>query len=530
MLFATAGVKIVVHTSEGATSHNLTISARSTISNLITQACEIIPGSVRHENVVIKQNNTDIVDTRAYVILYEIDTPFHICKTCMLLFSIMLQHCAFCIAGHRKLSWKEKVVEMQEIVHPPSKHGRDLILDNNGAKFKDVTVYCHRNNAHGNHVALYYNGFYQFTKDCASIDLTKDDCRFTSMLCNSMAKFYPDEPARQKACNDLMSSYFGYPLTPVVIHNEGKTAVTCDGAISKAMYLEYKNEVGAGNCDSFLEVISHYIEGLPQDSIDESCLARFLLEIVGPHMFVSGVAFGEHVYVDRLTPPLWLVLQPRDDKEMLRTARTLKALKTAFTKLSEAAGSPIDQPRFPSFCHFNDRHLTYVREISRHIFGCTLSPDGSPCIVKFCDLYGKSAHTVLADEGYAPTIHYCEQFGMFTVVVMDEVTDAVCVDKYLESHVQECEDIIGKCTSALDVLHRHNFCHGDFRAPNILVTPTSQVFVIDFEWSGIENQVRYPMFMNHSDIVWPDGAEDGMLIKCQHDIFWLEQIRQQFGC
>ena len=236
------------------------------------------------------------------------------------------------------------------------------------------------------------------------------------------------------------------------------------------------------------------------------------------------------MYVDRLTPPLWLVLQPMDDKEMLRTARTLKALKKAFTKLSKTTGSPIDQPRFPSFRHFDDRHLTYVQEISRHVFKCTLSPEGSPCIVKFCPQYSKSAYTALADEGYAPTLHYCGQFGMFTVVVMDEVTDAVCVDEYLESHIHEQKDIIEKCTSALDVLHRRRFCHGDFRAPNILVKPTSEAFVIDFEWAGIENDVRYPMFMNHGDIVWPAGAADGMPIKCQHDKFWLEQLRKQFGC
>ena len=32
----------------------------------------------------------------------------------------------------------------------------------------------------------------------------------------------------------------------------------------------------------------------------------FLLQLVGPHMFISGAVFGEYVCVDRLTSPIWL--------------------------------------------------------------------------------------------------------------------------------------------------------------------------------------------------------------------------------
>lgn len=266
-----------------------------------------------------------------------------------------------------------------------------------------------------------------------------------------------------------------------------------------------KSEVGAGNCDSYTEVIAYYLEGLPQQGDDTSCQPRFLLEVVGPHLFISGVVFGEQVYVDRLTPPLWLVYQPFDEKEMIRTARTLKALKQACIELCQFATEHIRQPRFPSFYAFDDRQLTYVQEIQHHVFRCTITPENTPCIVKFCPCYCEQAHTVLAAKGYAPKLLHTEQFGMFVVVVMDEVPDAVNVAEYLKKHQDKRDNILTQCDRALDLLHESQFCHGDFRPSNILVTPTSKVHVIDFEWAGKEGEVTYPIFMNHSNIIWPSN-------------------------
>ena len=43
----------------------------------------------------------------------------------------------------------------------------------------------------------------------------------------------------------------------------------------------------------------------------------FLLQLVGPHMFISGAVFGEYVCVDRLTSPIWLVVQPGNTSAMV---------------------------------------------------------------------------------------------------------------------------------------------------------------------------------------------------------------------
>ena len=58
----------------------------------------------------------------------------------------------------------------------------------------------------------------------------------------------------------------------------------------------------------------------------------------------------------------------------------------------------------------------------------------------------------------------------------------------------------------------NNYCHGDFRSLNILVDkPDTSIKLIDFDWSGIHGQVKYPIFINNTQIKWPPSAdsEDG---------------------
>ncbi|CAG8677502.1 6638_t:CDS:1, partial [Ambispora gerdemannii] len=65
------------------------------------------------------------------------------------------------------------------------------------------------------------------------------------------------------------------------------------------------------------------------------------------------------------------------------------------------------------------------------------------------------------------------------------------------------------------------------REGNILVSRLEDndfdVKLIDFEWSGKAGSACYSHFMNHKNIQWPDGAEDGKLVTKNHDLFMLEQ-------
>ena len=89
------------------------------------------------------------------------------------------------------------------------------------------------------------------------------------------------------------------------------------------------------------------------------------------------------------------------------------------------------------------------------------------------------------------------------------------------------EEVLCQSRMILDILNKYNFCHGDFRAPNILVRADDRVIVIDFQWSGVKGVV-YPAFMNHAEIEWPKGAEDGKAIMSEHNRHWLHLLESNY--
>ena len=78
----------------------------------------------------------------------------------------------------------------------------------------------------------------------------------------------------------------------------------------------------------------------------------------------------------------------------------------------------------------------------------------------------------------------------------------------------------------MNLLHQADFVHGDLRSNNIFVLADS-VRITDFEWAGVKEQSTYPLFMNHTDLTWPDGARDGQPIKQEHDLWWLKLLCDQ---
>ena len=100
----------------------------------------------------------------------------------------------------------------------------------------------------------------------------------------------------------------------------------------------------------------------------------YFVEVVGPHMFIYGAVFGQYVYVDRLTSPIWLVVQPENSSAMAKIARTLKALKISIHSLMNYYEhiKISKQPRFPFFQSLEEGEgITYVKEIKMHVFRAT---------------------------------------------------------------------------------------------------------------------------------------------------------------
>ena len=70
------------------------------------------------------------------------------------------------------------------------------------------------------------------------------------------------------------------------------------------------------------------------------------------------------------------------------------------------------------------------------------------------------------------------------------------------------------------------FVHGDVRDVNIMVRKDGKLefMLVDFDWSGIIGEARYPININKVDLWRTEDVSDGQLIKSDHDIPMLDHI------
>ena len=190
---------------------------------------------------------------------------------------------------------------------------------------------------------------------------------------------------------------------------EGK----CDIVIDNNTYIEGKNEVGAKGADSFPEVISYYANSI-SSGLSKLCpIPAILIELIGTHLIISGAVYCDAYCVDRLAPPLWLVLQTQNQPVMDETARVLAALKKGIQSLKSyyCQLPATDSPKFPAHTSFKSgittKKIMYEQEMKRHIFQGTV--DGEKVVVKFCHAYSEDAHRLVADIGCAPRLDCCVQ-------------------------------------------------------------------------------------------------------------------------
>ena len=73
---------------------------------------------------------------------------------------------------------------------------------------------------------------------------------------------------------------------------------------------------------------------------------------------------------------------------------------------------------------------------------------------------------------------------------------------------------------AIQKLHDAQLVFRDLRGPNVMLSAVG-VFLIDFDWAGRVNEVRYPL-----NLSWAKGAEEFEIryVLMYHDLFMLNQL------
>ena len=396
-----------------------------------------------------------------------------------------------------------------------------------------VPIFDHREGRVGDDVTLYYTGFQKFIDNADKIksdDAPKsDDALLAHEMCQEMSKIFNNEPERSKKFNFLLEKFLGCSIKSSTI---GQSMADLIIDPCQCVQVEVKNEMYGSVNESYSQIIAYYIQSLEEKKPELCPAPGYLLELVGPQLFISGAVFGQYVFVDRLVDPVWLV--PQNEEAMIRIARIFKALKSAIEEIKKyyrpiaMDNSAIVKPRNPVFESFNEGkcRITYEERIKRHVFKGTLTRDDKPpvvVIIKFTKRYGCEAHDLMYRKGFAPKrIHYQERVEgtRYGAVVIKYIQDAKPLNTYLKKYPQNNDPEPYK--EIMKKMHDGGYCHGKLTPNNIVIQlkdDNEYIYIVDYKWAGRRREAKFPF---SADI--PDGVQPGDLITPEQDMAQLQKI------
>ena len=245
-----------------------------------------------------------------------------------------------------------------------------------------------------------------------------------------------------------------------------------------------------------------------------------LLTVIGCHFLqVFGAAWnGGTICLDPLCSPASLLYVPRDPRvQVARTARVLAAIASTVDELKKYYSEP---GRVPYLREYNSGTLENVKEMKEIPWLFEGKLKGEAVVIKFSpSYYGEEVHRHLADQGLTPKLHMSKKLcGGWYALVMAKVEGS-------RLQLNVTKPVKEALKYALDTMHKEDYVHGDVRPQNILVVNDSRVCLLDFDWAGKKDTVRYPVALNMSrSSVWHPDVKPGGLITKEHDLYQLEQI------
>ena len=221
---------------------------------------------------------------------------------------------------------KYKIKVMKKIMPVPSDYGKNPQPTKTKLRSKGLQICDHHDGDYDNGVTQHYQGFQTFIEQCNITTLNNTDTNDNHVrneMCREMSRYFPNEKERQGTFIRLMNDYM---RKDNCVMETGESSTRYDGYIDpdKCVILEVKKE----SSDSYAQVIAYYVHSLEDKLVDQCPVPAFLLELVGPHLFISGAVYDKYVCVDRLVDSVWLVPHQREEA-MIRITQIFKALKDA---------------------------------------------------------------------------------------------------------------------------------------------------------------------------------------------------------
>ncbi|KAF9442762.1 hypothetical protein P691DRAFT_798029 [Macrolepiota fuliginosa MF-IS2] len=402
-------------------------------------------------------------------------------------------------------------------------------------------------------VALLHPVFGTFADDCKNAELNAGDHEFAMLLRRDMCNFYIDEGVRRhRLCTHL--NKFGLEIAPGDI---GSLKESTDGHIIEGTHplciQVIKNELTTGSAEPSFQALLYYqsfIEQFQLDKNSSTCHPCFIIYILGPYLGFAGATLTDraNLQVFSLAP---LNFHSRDDEKFESLARHWVALKRAVETLSgyyrELDGQTLQHvtdagPYFPypaSFKNIRDNtvtSLTYKGNLRGRdlIFEGSINEGRKPVCIKFVRRYGDDVHRWCAGKGIAPDLLGFEKLpGGWYLVVMEPLEKPweLFWDLNLYVGFPPSGELEKQLRAALVEMHQNNMVHGDIRDMNIMVdlAGSPQFRILDFDWAGKVEEVKYPKFMNTRQVKRPQGVEDGKVILPEHDIAMVDNMFDQLA-
>ena len=201
---------------------------------------------------------------------------------------------------------------------------------------------------------------------------------------------------------------------------------------------------------------------------------------------------------------------------------------------SETAQSSPIRFKYINFPSTADTNVTFIAKVESQ---------NRELVVKFVERYGVEAHDLLASKGMAPRLLYCGHpdgkhdvrsdesraqgsiktgglyVGPIQMVIMEYIKGTT-----LDARKNPPKDTHAEIQLAIGILHESGFVFGDLRAPNIMISE-DKPYLIDFDWSGREGEVRYPLHLS-KNVDWPEEPlqlELKLILK-DHDLIMLDKL------